>query len=75
MKINALFVLLMMLPVMANANVRDELAARASKLPTVVSSPTVKSKAFPDGTPMDAGHERLCCGAVHAVTLPVQRAL
>ncbi|MDU4242108.1 MAG: F-type conjugal transfer protein TrbB [Bifidobacterium longum] len=60
MKINALFVLLMMLPVMANANVRDELAAiEASKTTdTVVSSPTVKSKApslmaLPDGRRVD----------------------
>jgi hypothetical protein len=47
MKINALFVLLMMLPAMANASVRDELAAiEASKTTeAVVSSPTVKSKA------------------------------
>lgn len=60
MKINALFVLLMMLPAMANASVRDELAAiEASKTTeAVVSSPTVKSKApslmaLPDGRRVD----------------------
>lgn len=56
MKINALSVLLMMIPVMANASVRDELAAiEASKTTdTVVSSPAATSKApslmaLPDG--------------------------
>lgn len=60
MKINALPVLLMMIPVMANASVRDELAAMEASKTTeaVVSSPTVKSKApslmaLPDGRRVD----------------------
>lgn len=60
MKIKALSVLLMMIPVMANASVRDELAAMEASKTTeaVVSSPTVKSKApslmaLPDGRRVD----------------------
>lgn len=60
MKINALSVLLMIIPVMANASVRDELAAMEASKTTeaVVSSPTVKSKApslmaLPDGRRVD----------------------
>lgn len=60
MKINALSVLLMMIPVMANASVRDELAAMEASKTTeaVVSSPTVRSKApslmaLPDGRRVD----------------------
>ncbi len=60
MKINALSVLLMMIPVMANASVRDELAAMEASKTTeaVVTSPTVKSKApslmaLPDGRRVD----------------------